>query len=81
MHTALATLLKSKKPLPVPVIAQAIAKMVMRAKTILITFRMILFFTQLHPKSIFFHGNINNSDRRAVDSTAQVASAYFITRL
>ena len=54
MHTAFAILLKSKKPLPVTVIAQAIAKMVMRAKTILITFRMILFFTQLHPKSIFF---------------------------
>ena len=49
MHTAFAILLKSKKPLPVPVIAQAIAKIVMRAKTILITFRMILFFTQLHP--------------------------------
>ena len=44
MHTALATLLKSKKPLPVPVIAQAIAKMVMRTKAILITFRMTHFF-------------------------------------
>ena len=46
MHTAFAILLKSKKPLPVPVIAQAIAKMVMRTKTILITFRMTPFFTQ-----------------------------------
>ncbi len=46
MHTALAILLKSKKPLPVTVIAQAIAKMVMRTKTILITFRMTPFFTQ-----------------------------------
>lgn len=46
MHTALATLLKSKKPLPVPVIAQAIAKMVMRTKAILITFRMTPFFMQ-----------------------------------
>ena len=46
MHTALAILLKSKKPLPEPVIAQAIAKMVMRAKTILITFRMTPFFMQ-----------------------------------
>jgi hypothetical protein len=48
MHTALATLLKSKKPLPVPVIAQAIAKMVMRTKAILITFRMTPFFMQSH---------------------------------
>ena len=46
MHTALAILLKSKKPLPVPVIAQAIAKIVMRAKTLLITFRMTPFFMQ-----------------------------------
>ena len=46
MHTALTILLKSKKPLPVTVIAQAIAKMVMRTKTILITFRMTPFFTQ-----------------------------------
>ena len=46
MHTALAILLKSKKPLPVPVIAQAIAKIVMRAKTILTTFRMTPFFMQ-----------------------------------
>lgn len=46
MHTALAILLKSKKPLPVTVIAQAIAKMVMRAKAILITFRMTPFFMQ-----------------------------------
>lgn len=46
MHTALAILLKSKKPLPVPVIAQVIAKIVMRAKTILTTFRMTLFFMQ-----------------------------------
>ena len=44
MHTALAILLKSKKPLPVPVIAQAIAKMVMRTKAILRTFRMTPFF-------------------------------------
>ena len=48
MHTALAILLKSKKPLPVTVIAQAIAKMVMRAKAILITFRMTPFFMQSH---------------------------------
>lgn len=47
-NTALATLLKSKKPLPVPVIAQAIAKMVMRTKAILITFRMTPFFMQSH---------------------------------
>ena len=46
MHTALAILLKSKKPLPVTVIAQAIAKMVMRTKAILITFRMTPFFMQ-----------------------------------
>ena len=46
MHTALAILLKSKKPLPEPVIAQAIAKMVMRAKTILITFGITLFSMQ-----------------------------------
>ena len=46
MHTAFTILLKSKKPLPVPVIAQAIAKMVMRTKTILIAFRMTPFFTQ-----------------------------------
>lgn len=49
MHTALAILLKSKKPLPVTVIAQAIAKMVMRTKAILITFRMTPFFMQSHP--------------------------------
>ena len=48
MHTALAILLKSKKPLPVTVIAQAIAKMVMRAKAILIAFRMTPFFIQSH---------------------------------
>ena len=48
MHTALAILLKSKKPLPVTVVAQAIAKMVMRAKAILITFRMTPFFMQSH---------------------------------
>ena len=48
MHTALTILLKSKKPLPVTVIAQAIAKMVMRAKAILITFRMTPFFMQSH---------------------------------
>ena len=48
MHTALAILLKSKKPLPVTVIAQAIAKMVMRTKAILITFRMTPFFMQSH---------------------------------
>ena len=46
MHTAFTILLKSKKPLPVTVIAQAIAKMVMRTKAILITFRMTPFFTQ-----------------------------------
>ena len=49
MHTALAMLLKSKKPLPVPVIAQTIAKMVMRTKAILITFRMTPFFMQSRP--------------------------------
>ena len=49
MHTARAILLKSKKPLPVPVIAQTIAKMVMRTKAILITFRMTPFFMQSHP--------------------------------
>ena len=43
---AFAILLKSKKPLPVPVIAQAIAKMVMRVKAILITFRMTHIFMQ-----------------------------------
>ena len=43
---AFAILLKSKKPLPVPVIAQAIAKMVMRVKAILITFRMTPIFMQ-----------------------------------
>ena len=48
MHTALTILLKSKKPLPVTVIAQAIAKMVMRTKAILITFRMTPFFMQSH---------------------------------
>lgn len=51
MHTALATLLKSKKPLPVPVIAQAIAKMVMRTKAILITFRMTPFSCNRTPLS------------------------------
>ena len=44
MQTALAILLRSKKPLPAPVIMQAIAKIVVRAKTILITFRMTPFF-------------------------------------
>ena len=60
MHTALATLLKSKKPLPVPVIAQAIAKMVMRTKAILITFRMAPFFMQSHSfiKFIFIYFQI-----------------------
>ena len=46
MQTALAILLRSKKPFPVTVIAQTIAKMVMRVKTILITFRMAPFFIQ-----------------------------------
>jgi len=44
IQTALAILLRSKKPLPVPVMAQEIAKRVMRAKRILITFRMTHFF-------------------------------------
>jgi hypothetical protein len=44
IQTALAILLRSKKPLPVPVMAQEIAKRVMRAKRILITFRMTPFF-------------------------------------
>ena len=43
MHTALAILLKSKKPLPVTVIAQSIAKMVMRTKAILTIFKMVFF--------------------------------------
>ena len=43
MQTARAMLLKSKKPLPVPVIAQAIAKMVMRTKTMLTIFKMVFF--------------------------------------
>ena len=43
MQTIRAMLLKSKKPLPVPVIAQAIAKMVMRTKTILTIFKMAFF--------------------------------------
>ena len=51
MHTALAILLKSKKPLPVTVVAQAIAKMVMRAKAILITFRMTPFSCNRTPLS------------------------------
>ena len=44
IQIALAILLRSKKPLPVPVMAQEIAKRVMRAKRILITFRMTHFF-------------------------------------
>ena len=48
MHTALAILLKSKKPFPVPVMAQTIAKMAMRTKATLITFKMTLFFMQSH---------------------------------
>ena len=32
-------------------------------------------------RSVSFDCNINNSNRRAVDSTTQVASAYFIARL
>ena len=43
IQTVRAMLLKSKKPLPVPVIAQAIAKMVMRAKTILTILKMVFF--------------------------------------
>ena len=48
IQIALAILLRSKKPLPVPVMAQEIAKRVMRAKRILITFRMTPFFMQSH---------------------------------
>ena len=44
IQTALAILLRSKNPLPAPVMAQEIAKRVMRAKRILITFRMTHFF-------------------------------------
>lgn len=52
MQTARAMLLKSKKPLPVPVIAQAIAKMVMRTKTMLTIFKTLV---QMHLQNFVNH--------------------------
>ena len=46
IQIALTMLLKSKKPLPVTVIAQKIAKMATRAKTMLTTLRIVFFFIQ-----------------------------------
>ena len=57
MQTALTILLKSKKPFPVPVIAQVIAKMVIRVKTILIIFRITPLFIQSRS---FINRNLSN---------------------
>lgn len=46
MQTALTMLLKSKKPLPVTVTAQTIAKKVASAKTMLTTLRKVFFFIE-----------------------------------
>lgn len=48
MQTALTMLLKSKKPLPVTVTAQTIAKMVASAKTMLTTLKIVFFFIESH---------------------------------